>query len=169
MIGLVVVSHSAAVAESVCGLAAPLAQGKMRLAPAGGTPDPEYPVGTDSVRVLRAIESVWGEEGVIVLMDLGSALLNAETALDLLGDDRRARVHLCAAPLVEGAVAAASLAAAGAGIAEILREASAALASKAAQIGAGAITSSEPFGADTPAPAAERRPIICITSPSPTA
>ncbi len=163
MIGLVVVSHSAAVAESVCQLAAPLAQGKMRLAAAGGAPDPEYPVGTDPVRVLNAIESVWSEEGVIVLMDLGSALLNAETALDLLGEDRRAGVHLCAAPLVEGAVAAASLAAAGAGIAEILREAGAALASKVAQIGAAALPPAAPVPAEEPAATAEKT--VILTNP----
>ena len=114
MIGLVIVSHSAKLAEGVCDLARQVAQGKVRIAAAGGTADPENPIGTDAFQVLQAIESVYSEDGVLVLMDLGSAVLSAETALELLGGERSSRVQLCAAPLVEGAVAAASLAAAGA-------------------------------------------------------
>lgn len=122
MIGLVVVSHSARLAEGVCELAAQVGQAAVRIAPGGGTGDPEHPIGTDAYRVVEAIESVWSEDGVLVFMDLGSALLSAETALEFLDPDRRARVHLCEAPLVEGVVAAASQAAAGAGLEEILRE-----------------------------------------------
>ncbi len=135
MIGLVIVSHSAAVAEGVCELAGQVARRRVRLAAAGGTADPEHPLGTDAFKVLEAIESVIEGEGVLVLMDLGSAVLSAGTALELLGEEKRARVHLCAAPLVEGAVAAAALAAAGAGIEEVAREARGALAAKAAQLG----------------------------------
>ena len=113
MIGLVIVCHSAKLAEGVCELAAQAAQGKVRLAAAGGTADPTHPIGTDAFKVLQAIESVYSEDGVLVLMDLGSAVLSAETALDLLPEDKRSRVRLCSAPLVEGAVAAVSQAAAG--------------------------------------------------------
>lgn len=113
MIGLAIVSHSARLAEGVRELALQVAQGKVRIAAAGGTADPENPIGTDAFRVLEAIDAVYSEDGVLVLMDLGSAVLSAEMALELLGEDRRAHVRLCAAPLVEGAVAAASLAAAG--------------------------------------------------------
>jgi len=137
MIGFVVVSHSAKLAEGVCELAAQAAQGKVRLAAAGGTADPANPIGTDAGRVLQAIESVYNEDGVLVLMDIGSAVLSAETALDLLEQSKRARVHLCSAPLVEGTVAAVSLALAGAGLAEIVREAQAALGAKVAQLGGG--------------------------------
>ncbi len=120
MIGLVVVSHSAQLAEGVCELAGQVGQGAVRLAAAGGTDDPEQPIGTDAFRVLRAIESVWSEDGVLVFMDLGSAVLSAETAFGMLEDERRARVHLCEGPVVELAVAAASQAGAGAGVEEIL-------------------------------------------------
>lgn len=137
MIGLVIVCHSAKLAEGVCELAAQAAQGKVRLAAAGGTADPTHPIGTDAFKVLQAIESVYSEDGVLVLMDLGSAVLSAETALDLLPEDKRSRVRLCSAPLVEGAVAAVSQAAAGAGLEEILREAQAALETKVAQLSAG--------------------------------
>jgi phosphocarrier protein FPr len=135
MIGLVIVSHSARLAEGVCDLARQVAQGKVRIAAAGGTADPQNPIGTDAFRVLQAIDSVYREDGVLVLMDLGSAVLSAETALELLGEPRQSRVELCAAPLVEGAVAAASLAAAGADLAEAAREARNALAGKVAQLG----------------------------------
>ena len=133
MIGIVVVSHSAKLAEGVCDLARQVGQGRVRIAAAGGTTDPENPIGTDAFQVLQAIESVYSEEGVLVFMDLGSALLSAGVALEMLGGERSARVELCAAPLVEGAVAAASLAAAGAGLAEIALEAQNALAGKVGQ------------------------------------
>jgi phosphocarrier protein FPr len=133
MIGIVVVSHSAKLAEGVCDLARQVAQGRVRIAPAGGTADPENPIGTDAFQVLQAIESVYSEEGVLVLMDLGSAVLSAGVALEMLGEERSSRIELCAAPLVEGAVAAASLAAAGASLAEISLEAQNALAGKMAQ------------------------------------
>jgi len=136
MIGLVIVSHSAKLAEGVCELAGQAAQGKVRLAPAAGTADSANPIGTDAFKVLDAIESVYSGDGVLVLMDVGSAILSAETALDLLPAEKRIHVRLCSAPLVEGAVAAASQAAAGADLNEVLREAQAALDAKVAHLGA---------------------------------
>jgi phosphocarrier protein FPr len=120
MIGLVIVSHSAKLAEGLCELAAQMGRNKVRTEPAGGTADPASPIGTDAFRVLEAIESVYSDDGVLILMDLGSAVLSAETALELLDEDKRSHVHLYPGPVVEQAVAAASLAAAGAGIEEIL-------------------------------------------------
>jgi phosphoenolpyruvate-protein phosphotransferase/dihydroxyacetone kinase phosphotransfer subunit len=120
MIGFVVVSHSARLAAGVCELAAQMAQDKVRLAPAGGTSDPANPIGTDAFKVLEAIESVYDDEGVLVFTDLGSAILSAETAIQFLDEARQARVRLYPGPVVEGAVSAVSLAAAGAGMAEIL-------------------------------------------------
>ena len=134
MIGLVIVSHSAKLAEGICELARQVAQDKVRIAAAGGTADPANPIGTDAFQVLDAIDSVYSEDGVLVLMDLGSAVLSAGTAIELLDEARQRHVHLSAAPLVEGAVAAASLAAAGASFAEVAREARNALAGKAAQL-----------------------------------
>src|SRR5687767_12103532 len=82
---------------------------EVRLAVAGGveTSDGEgRALGTDAMLVLQAIESVWSDDGVLVLMDLGSAVLSAEMALDFVDEDRRAKVELSDAPVVEGAVAA---------------------------------------------------------------
>jgi phosphocarrier protein FPr len=135
MIGLVIVSHSATLAEGVCDLARQVAGDKVMLAAAGGTNDPASPIGTDPSRVLAAIELVCTGDGVLVLMDLGSAVLSAEMAVEMLDENKRPQVRLCAAALVEGAVAAAAVAAAGAELDEVVREASLGLAAKAAHLG----------------------------------
>jgi multiphosphoryl transfer protein len=120
MIGLVIVSHSATLAEGVRELAEQVARGRVRIATAGGTGDPRNPLGTDAFRVLEAIESVYGEDGVLVTTDLGSALLSAETAVEMLDEAKRGRVRLGDGPLVEGTVAAASLAGTGASLEEVV-------------------------------------------------
>jgi phosphocarrier protein FPr len=163
MIGIVIVSHSAELAEDVCKLAGQVAKGQVRLAAAGGAADPENPFGTDAFKVLQAVESVYSEEGVLVLMDLGSALLSAETALDLLGEQKRNHVRLCAAPLVEGAVAAAALAAAGAGLDEVFQEAQEALAVKAGQLGVVRESLPAPAPARGDQPLAER--LVTLVNP----
>jgi len=81
-----------------------MVQGKVSLAVAGGIDDPENPLGTDAIQVNQAIASVYSDEGVVVLMDLGSAL-SAEMALEFLPEEQRDKVHLREAPLVEGAIA----------------------------------------------------------------
>jgi phosphoenolpyruvate-protein phosphotransferase/dihydroxyacetone kinase phosphotransfer subunit len=130
MIGVVIVSHSALLAEGVVELARQVARDKVCVAAAGGTADAANPIGTDAFRVLAAIQAVDSGDGVLVLMDLGSAVLSAETALEFLDQPRRSRVRLCAGPLVEGAIAAVSLAAAGGTLAEIAAEAEQALSAK---------------------------------------
>ena len=134
MVGIVVVSHSAALAEGVRELAEQMVQGQVPLATAGGIDDPEQPIGTDPMKVLAAIESVYSEAGVLVLMDLGSALLSAEMALEFLPPDQQPYVKLCAAPLVEGTMAAAVQAMVGGSLAQVLAEAEGALAVKAEQL-----------------------------------
>lgn len=134
MIGFVIVSHSAAVAAGVRDLARQLVRDRVPIAIAGGVDDPSDPIGTDPLRILAAIEAVYSEDGVVVFMDLGSAVLSAETALDFLTPDQRAHVHLCGAPLVEGVLAAAVQAMAGSSLAEVLAEADGALNAKAMQL-----------------------------------
>lgn len=138
-VGIVVVSHSAKLAEAVGELAREMAGPGLRLGLAGGVDDPDAPLGTDAMRVLTAIEEVDGDDGVLVLMDLGSAVLSAELALDLLPEDQRARVVLCEAPLVEGLVAAAVQAAAGASMDRVVQEARDGLSGKAGHLGAAAL------------------------------
>jgi PTS hybrid protein len=104
-VGLVIVSHSARLAEGVVELAEQMSHGRARLVAAGGTDDGT--LGTSLAKVLGAIEIADAADGVAVLVDLGSAGLVAEMALEQLPERRRGHVRLCDAPLVEGAVVAA--------------------------------------------------------------
>ena len=129
MVGIVVVSHSRALARAALELAREMLHGRaVKVAIAAGLDD--RTLGTDAVQIQAAIEEVDGPQGVLVLMDLGSAVLSAELALELLDPDVRARVVLCPGPLVEGLVVATVAAAGGAGLADVAAEASAALIGK---------------------------------------
>lgn len=136
VIGLVLVSHSQMLAEGLAALAAEMGGGKVRIVAAGGLGADPSALGTDAERVSAAISQAWAPGGVLVLADLGSALLSAEMAIEQLDEERRNLVVLSAAPLVEGAVAAAALGGAGAGLAEVEAEARAALLAKGDQLGA---------------------------------
>ncbi|TAF12223.1 MAG: phosphoenolpyruvate--protein phosphotransferase [Nostocales cyanobacterium] len=134
VVGIVIVSHSKQLALGVQELAAQMVQGKVSLAVAAGIDDPANPLGTDAIQVYEAIASVFSEDGVLVLMDLGSALMSAEMALEFLPPEQREKVYLCAAPLVEGTIAAAVAAATGRNIQQVISEAQGALVAKAAQL-----------------------------------
>lgn len=133
-VGIVVVSHSRPLARAAVGLAQEMLHGRsIRVSIAAGLDDTT--LGTDASAILDAITSADSGDGVLVLMDLGSAVLSAELALELLDDDIRARTVLCPAPLVEGLVVATVAAAGGAALEEVVAEASGALAGKAAHLG----------------------------------
>ena len=102
MVGLVLVSHSPQIAEGTAELVRQMA-GEVEVAAVGG--DPEGGFGTDPERIKAAIENLDGE-GALVFMDLGSAVLSAETVLEMLSSEDRERVRLVDAPFVEGAFAA---------------------------------------------------------------
>jgi phosphoenolpyruvate-protein phosphotransferase/dihydroxyacetone kinase phosphotransfer subunit len=149
MVGIVVVSHSRALARAAVELAEQMLHGhRPKIAIAAGLD--EKTLGTDAVQVKEAIERVDGPDGVLVLLDLGSAILSAELALDLLDDVVRDRVVLSPAPLVEGLVAAVVTAAGGATAAEIAAEAGGALAGKVAHLAAtsGAVIAKERTAGD---------------------
>ncbi|MBP8948604.1 MAG: PTS-dependent dihydroxyacetone kinase phosphotransferase subunit DhaM, partial [Candidatus Promineofilum sp.] len=135
MVGIVLVSHSARLAEGVRELVEQVAQGAVPLAVAGGIDDPDNPIGTDAMKVLEAIQSVYSDDGVVVLMDLGSALLSAEMAVEFLPEEQQPHIHLCSAPFVEGAYAAVVQASTGAPVQSVVAEAIGALAVKVAQLG----------------------------------
>src|SRR5215470_9159016 len=116
-VGLVIVSHSARLAAGVAELAGQMAQGKTPIAAAGGAVDDV--LGTSADKILAAIQAVDGPDGVLVLLDLGSAILSTEMALEMLSEEQRGRVRLSAAPLVEGAVAAALEASLGRGLPQV--------------------------------------------------
>ncbi|MDX6727534.1 MAG: multiphosphoryl transfer protein, partial [Baekduia sp.] len=135
MVGLVIVSHSAALAAAVVELAGQMGGGEVRIEPAGGMADPPGAIGTDLELVGAAIARAAGPDGVLVLMDLGSAVMTAEMAAEMAAAESDVRVVLCEAPLVEGAVAAAARAGAGAPLDEVAEEARSALRMKAQQLG----------------------------------
>jgi multiphosphoryl transfer protein len=136
VVGLVIVTHSATLADGVAELARGMG-GEVPIELAGGIDAPEPALGTDAVRVAEAIERADQGDGVLVLMDLGSAVLSAEMAVDMLSVERRARVLLTEAPLTEGAVAAAVTAKLGASLEEVADEARGALQAKITHLGAG--------------------------------
>lgn len=116
-VGILIVSHSEKIADGVVELAAQMAEG-VTITAAGGTDDGR--IGTSFDRVTAGLAASDSGDGVVVLCDLGSAVLTAETALDFLDDDARSRVEIVDAPLVEGAVAAAVAAASGSPRAEVV-------------------------------------------------
>ncbi len=107
MIGLVIVSHSYSLAEALAALARQMAPAALPIAIAGGSGPDHQDFGTNALEIVKAIQSVYQEEGGLVFSDLGSAILSAEMARDLLPKDQQSKVHLSAAPLVEGFLAAA--------------------------------------------------------------
>jgi phosphocarrier protein FPr len=133
-VGIVVVSHSRALARAAVALASEMLHGRaVRFGVAAGLDEATF--GTDAVAIKEAIEDVDGPAGVVVLMDLGSAVLSTELALDLLSDTTtRDRVLLSPAPIVEGLVVAAVAAAGGADRFEVAAEARGALLGKAAHL-----------------------------------
>ena len=116
-VGLVLVSHSARLAEGLVELAAQMAP-EVALIAAGGTDDGG--IGTSFERITAALAEADSGEGAVVLCDLGSAIMTAETAVEFLDDEARERVRIADAPLVEGAVAAAVAAGAGGALADVL-------------------------------------------------
>ena len=142
LVGLVIVSHSRALARAAVGLAQEMVHGKqLKIAVAAGLDDTTF--GTDATQIVDAITAADQGAGVVVLMDLGSAVLSAELALELLDDELRARVVLCPAPLVEGLVVAAVASAGGAGVDEVVAEATGALAGKIGHLGPAATVATD--------------------------
>ncbi|MGE5463947.1 MAG: phosphoenolpyruvate--protein phosphotransferase [Syntrophothermus sp.] len=135
MVGLVIVSHSRALANALVGLLRQVASPDLPIAVAAGIGEDRSEFGTDAVEIMDAIQSVYSDDGVLVLMDLGSAVLSAKMALDFLPPEMAGKIRFCGAPVVEGAVAAAVQIGLTNDLDLICREASAALAPKREQLG----------------------------------
>ncbi len=163
MVGLVIVSHSHTLAQGVLELARQMAPPQVQIANAGGIRDEgpdQFALGTDAMMVLEAVQEVFDPAGVLVLMDLGSAVLSAEMALDFLDDEMRPHVQLCEAPLVEGTLAAAVQAGLGSPLDVVAAEARTALLPKASQLG---VTIGETPSMAAAAPAAAEAAILRLT------
>ncbi len=134
MVGLVLVSHSKKLAEAVQELVLQMTAPGFPIAAAAGVGENHDELGTDAVHISEVLQELSCPEGVLVLMDLGSAVLSAETALELF-DSAKFPILLCPAPLIEGAVAAAVRAQAGGTLEEVAQEAELGLAAKRQQLG----------------------------------
>ncbi len=139
-VGVVFVSHSARIAEGLVELARQMAPSAALVA-AGGTDDGR--IGTSFELVSSGIAEADSGAGVVVLCDLGSAILTTETAMDFLDDEVRERVRIVDAPLVEGGVAAAVAAEAGDDLAHVVTAAESARGGGEAPVGAAVATPAE--------------------------
>lgn len=123
-VGIVVVSHSQRLADGVLELAGQMAGEDLAMVAVGGGPDGRP--GTDTLRIGEAIAAADRGRGVVVLADIGSAILATETALETVDPEVAARTRLSGGPLVEGAVVAAVQASIGDALEDVLAAAEAA-------------------------------------------
>ena len=120
-VGIVIVSHSPKVAEGAADMVRQMVGAEVPVAWTGGNPDGG--LGTSVPGIMQAIDRAWSEAGVAILVDLGGAETNSEMAVEMLPEDRRARVVVCNAPVVEGAVIAATESSGGSSLTAVQRSA----------------------------------------------
>lgn len=113
-VGIVIVSHSPLVARGAADMVRQMVGDSVPIAWTGGNADGG--LGTHVAGIEAAIEAAWSEAGVAIFVDLGGAETNSEVAVERLGNGRSAKVAICNAPLVEGAVIAAAEASSGASL-----------------------------------------------------
>ncbi len=105
-VGIVIVSHSPEVARGTADMVRQMVGKDLKVAHCGG--NPEGGLGTDVAKILKAIDEAWSEKGVAILVDLGGAETNSEMAIEMLPEEKRGKVSLCNAPIVEGSIMAAT-------------------------------------------------------------
>ena len=122
MVGIVIVSHSWKIAEGVRDLAREMAQGFTDLLCAGGLEDGS--IGTDAQRIADAVLEADSGDGVVILADIGSSIMSAETAIELLEDGgHEVKAVIADAPIVEGSICAVVEAAGGGSLDSVLKSA----------------------------------------------
>lgn len=120
-VGIVIVSHSPDVAKGAADMVRQMVGRGVPLAWTGG--NPEGGLGTSVEGILAAINSAWSDAGVAILVDLGGAETNSEMAIEMLPAEQQRKVVICDAPVVEGAVMAATEAWGGSDLATVRRTA----------------------------------------------
>jgi phosphoenolpyruvate---glycerone phosphotransferase subunit DhaM len=120
-VGIVIVSHSPKIAEGTADMVRQMVGDSVPLAYTGGNPDGA--LGTSVEAIMAAIEAAWSEAGVAILVDLGGAETNSEMAVEFMPEERRKRIVVCNAPLVEGAVIAATESSGGSSLGDVRRTA----------------------------------------------
>lgn len=113
-VGIVIVSHSEKVARGTAEMVRQMVGDEVPLAFCGG--DPSGGLGSDVNKILTAINAAWTEQGVAILVDLGGAETNSEMAIEMLPPEKQSKVLICNAPIVEGAIMAATEASSGASL-----------------------------------------------------
>jgi dihydroxyacetone kinase phosphotransfer subunit len=116
-VGIVIVSHSKLVAQGAADMVRQMVGDEVPLAWCGGNADGG--LGTSVEAIMQAIDRAWSDKGVAILVDLGGAETNSEMAVEMLDGGRPGMVVVCNAPVVEGAVMAATEASGGASLAEV--------------------------------------------------
>lgn len=104
MIGIVLVSHSHALSQGLAQMAMQVSYNLVKVVAAGGVDD--HIIGTNAERIYQAIQTVYSPDGVLVLLDLGSALLSTQMAIEMCPPEQQSHIKLSSAPLVEGAIMA---------------------------------------------------------------
>lgn len=117
-VGIVIVSHSPKVAEGTADMVRQMVGDEVRLAWCGG--DPSGGLGTSVEAIIAAIDTAWTDKGVAILVDLGGAETNSEMAIEIIGEPRSEKIRICNAPVVEGAVMAATEASGGAALGAVV-------------------------------------------------
>lgn len=120
-VGIVIVSHSADVAKGAADMVRQMVGNDVPLGFCGGNPDGG--LGTSVEKILAAIEQGWSEKGVAILVDLGGAETNSEMAVEMLPAGKQGKIVICNAPIVEGAIMAATEAWGGASLESVKRTA----------------------------------------------
>lgn len=118
MVGIVLVSHSPKIAEGILELVAQMAPDYKNIVACGGTAEGD--IGTDPAGIMEGITKVNDGEGVVILVDIGSAIMSAEMALELLEDTGLSNIIIADGPIVEGALNAAVSASIGASLNDVI-------------------------------------------------
>lgn len=125
MVGIVVVSHSAKIAEGLLEMSRQVANSQQKILAVGGTAAGE--LGTDVTKIAEAIVLAYSGDGVAVLADIGSAVMSIGAAVEMLDPTLRSQVKLANAPLVEGTIAAVVQASIGGNLEQVVNTAEAAI------------------------------------------
>ncbi len=118
-VGIVIVSHSAKVAEGAADMVRQMVGTEVPLAYCGG--NPAGGLGTSVEAIMAAIDKAWSDKGVAILVDLGGAETNSEMAIEMMPADRQRKIVVCNAPIVEGSVMAATESSGGASLEDVRR------------------------------------------------
>jgi dihydroxyacetone kinase phosphotransfer subunit len=121
LVGVVIVSHSKKIAEGIKELAEQMADRQLRIIAAGGMEEGE--IGTDAIKISKAILKANTGDGVVVLVDLGSGILSTQTAIELLEEELIHLVRIADAPIVEGAIISVIQASLGGSLDEVIKAA----------------------------------------------